>query len=446
MADVDLDHQQDKLCAAVADTLEHARQQGASQAESSGSFGAGLAVTVRKQDVETLEYHRDKSLTVTVYFGHRKGSASTSDLSQRSREETVAKACALARYGAEDDCAGLADAELMATDFPDLDLHHAWPLDADAAIAIAKECEAAALEVDSRINNSEGGTLNTYEGCGVYGNTHGFLAGFPDSQYSISCAVLAGEASEMQRDYEYTVARDPGELQSPGSVGRKAGEKTLRRLGSRKLATRVTPVIFPAYLARGLIGHAVNALRGGALYRRASFLLDKLEAEVFAPHISIAERPFLPKALGSAAFDAEGVATRERQLVTNGVLEGYVLASYYARKLGLTTTANAGGVHNLIVSDTGVSYQDLLTEMDTGFLVTELMGQGVNSVTGDYSRGAAGFWVENGALAYPVHEVTLAGNLLEMYQDIAAIATDIDRRGNIQTGSMLLEKMTVAGN
>ena len=425
--------------------LQQARAAGASQAEASASTGSGLSLTVRKQDVETLEYHRDQGLSVTVYFGQRKGSASTSDLQPGSLQQTVEKACSLARYGAEDEASGLADADLMATEFPDLDLYHPWALDVDQAIQLATECEGAALEVDKRITNSEGATVNTHAGCHAYGNSHGFLAAYPDSQHSLSCAVLAAEGSDMQRDHEYTVARDPGDLVSGVTVGREAAKRTVERLGAVKLDTRVSPVIYPAQLARGLFGHAIGALRGGSLYRRASFLLDCLDEQIFAPHVSIHECPLLPKGLGSTAFDDEGVATADRALVEAGVLKGYVLASYYARKLGMQTTANAGGVHNLLVSDTGVTYADLLQEMGTGFIVTELMGQGVNAVTGDYSRGATGFWVENGELAYPVHEVTIAGNLRDMYQGIIGIATDTDSRGGIRTGSLLLDKVTIAG-
>jgi PmbA protein len=434
-----------KLKSSIGEVLRQAGAAGASQAEASASTGSGLSVTVRKQAVETLEYHRDQGLSITVYFGQRKGSASTSDLQPASLAETVNKACSLARYGAEDEAAGLADAERMAVDFPDLDLYHPWALDVDQAIQLATECEGAALGHDQRINNSEGATVSTHDGYHAYGNSHGFLAAYPDSQHSLSCAVLAAEGSDMQRDHEYTVARDPGDLASAVSVGRDAAQHTVNRLGAVKLDTRVSPVIYPAQLARGLFGHAIGALRGGALYRRASFLLDCLDQPVFAPHVSVYERPFLPKALASTAFDDEGVATEDRALIEGGVLKGYVLASYYARKLGLQTTANAGGVHNLIVSDTGVTYADLLQEMGTGFIVTELMGQGVNMVTGDYSRGATGFWVEGGEIAYPVHEVTIAGNLRDMYKGIASIATDTDCRGGIRTGSLLIDKVTIAG-
>lgn len=446
MTDTDINARQARLEATIADVLRLAEQKGASQAEASASAGSGLSVTVRKQTVETLEYHRDQGLSVTVYLGKRKGNASTSDLQPVSVQETVAKACSIARYGAEDEAAGLADPELMATEFPDLALYHPWSLETDQAIALATTCEAAALEQDERINNSEGATVSSYAGCSVYGNSHGFLAGYPDSQHSLSCAVLAAEGSDMQRDSEYTVARDPGDLEGAEKIGREAARRTLGRLGARKLDTRMTPVIYPAQLARGLFGHAIGALSGGALYRQASFLLDCLDQPVFAQHVTLSEHPFLPKGLGSTAFDNEGVATQERNLVEGGVLKAYVLASYYARKLGLATTANAGGIHNLQVSDTGVTYADLVQEMDTGFIITELMGQGVNTVTGDYSRGASGFWVEKGEIAFPVHEVTVAGNLRDIYKGIVAIATDLDVRGGIRSGSLLIDEMTVAGN
>jgi PmbA protein len=446
VTDTDMNTRQAVLEATIADVLRQAEKAGASQAEASASAGSGLSVTVRKQAVETLEYHRDQGLSVTVYFGQRKGSASTSDMQPGSVQETVSKACSLAQYGAEDEAAGLADPERMATSFPDLALYHPWSLETDQAIDLATVCEAAALEQDQRINNSEGASVSSHEGCSIYGNSHGFLAGYPDSQHSLSCAVLAAEGSDMQRDFEYTVARDPGDLEGAEKIGREAAQRALGRLGARKLDTRVTPVIYPAQLARGLFGHAIGALRGGALYRQASFLLDCVDKPVFASHITLSEDPFLLKGLGSAAYDGEGVATQERKLVEAGVLKGYVLASYYARKLGLETTGNAGGIHNLQVSDTGVSYADLVQEMGTGFIVTELMGQGVNAVTGDYSRGASGFWVENGEIAYPVHEVTVAGNLRDMYKGIVAVATDLDCRGGIRSGSLLLDKVTIAGN
>jgi PmbA protein len=446
LSTVEIAQQQARLRSSVTAALEKAAALGASQAEADASYGEGLSVTVRQQDVETLEYHRDQGLEVTVYFGQRKGSASTTDMRAESIDQTVAKACSLAGYAAEDAAAGLADADRMATEFPDLDLYHHWELDADQAIVLATECEAAALACDKRITNSEGASLSRHEGCRVYGNSHGFLAGYPDTQHSLSCSVLASNGNEMQRDYEYTVARDPGALVSPVTIGQQAARGAVERLGARKLDTRVTPVIYPAKLARGLFGSALSALSGGALYRRASFLLDSLDTEIFAPHITLTESPYLPRAAGSAPFDNEGVATQQREIVSSGVLRGYVLASYYARKLGLESTGNAGGVHNLLVSDTGVSYADLIEQMGTGFIVTEMMGQGVNPVNGDYSRGAAGFWVENGEIAFPVQEVTLGGNLLEMYRGMVAIATDIDRRGSICSGSVLIDRMTLAGS
>jgi PmbA protein len=441
-----MQERQGQLETTLADVLRQAKEAGATQADASISAGSGLSVTVRKQSVETLEYHRDQGLSITVYFGQRKGSASTSDLQAGSLQETVAKACSLARFGADDEAAGLADPARMATEFPDLDLYHPWGLEADQAIELATNCESAALAHDTRIDNSEGATVSTHDGCSAYGNSHGFLASYPATQHSLSCAVLASEGSEMQRDFEYTVARDPGDLEAGEKIGREAARRTLARLGARKLDTRVTPVIYPAQLARGLFGHALSALSGGALYRKASFLLDCLEQPVFASHVNIQETPLMLKGLGSAAYDNEGVATHERQLIEAGVLKGYVLASYYARKLGLESTGNAGGVHNLQVSDTGVSYADLVQEMDTGFIVTELMGQGVNTVTGDYSRGASGFWVEKGEIAFPVHEVTVAGNLKDIYKGIVGIANDLDVRGGIRSGSLLIDEMTVAGN
>lgn len=446
MQNQEIQQQQENLQARVSDALSRARELGADQAEVSASAASGLSLTVRKQATETLEYHRDQGLSVTVYFGNRKGSASSSDMGTASIDETVTKACSLARFAAEDEAAGLADADRMATEFPDLQLYHPWALDADSAIELALQCEAAALEFDQRISNSEGATVSSHEGCRVYGNSHGFLAGYPDSQHSLSCAVLAADGSEMQRDYEFTVARDAADLLSPAAVGRGAAQRTVDRLGARKLDTRITPVIYPARLARGFIGHAIGAIRGGALYRKASFLLDSLGDPIFPPHLSMRECPFLPKALASAAFDDEGVATRDRYLVEDGVLRGYVLASYYARKLGLESTGNAGGTHNLLVSDTGVSYADLVEQMGTGFIVTELMGQGVNTVTGDYSRGASGYWVENGQIAFPVHEVTLAGNLRDMYRGIQAVANDVDCRGGIRAGSLLIDSVTLAGS
>ena len=426
--------------------LTLARQSGASAAEASASFSSGLSVTVRLREVETLEYHRDQGIGLTVYFGQRKGSASTSDLGTEALEESVRRACGLAKYAAEDECAGLADADRLARSISDLDLCHPWTIEPPQAITLATECEAAALDNDPRISNSEGATVGTSSGCTVYGNSNDFLEGYRSSQHSVSCAVVAAENGQMERDYEYTVARDPDDLSSPGNVGREAAARTLRRLGSTQLETRSSPVLFPARLARGLFGHFLGAISGGAQYRKATFLLDSRDTQVFADMVSIDELPHLPKGLASAAFDNEGVATHDRRLVDAGVVRGYVLGSYYARKLGLETTGNAGGVHNLVVTDTGQSFADLVAQMDRGFVVSELMGHGVNTTTGDYSRGAAGFWVENGKVQYPVNEITVAGNLQDMYRNIVAIGNDTDSRGGIRTGSVLVDGLTLAGN
>jgi PmbA protein len=399
-------------------------------------------------EVDTIEYHRDRGLSVTVYIGQRKGSASTGDLRPEAVTETVRKACAFARHTAEDSCAGLADPSELATQFPDLDLDHPWDLTPDEAVALARECEAAGLAVDKRVQNSEGGTVTTHRGVRVYGNSHGFLAGNIGTNHSVSCAVVAEQNGDMQRDYWYTVSRLPDQLEAAASVGKRAAERTVARLGARKLDTRRVPVLFAPELARGLIGSLIGAISGSSQYRKSSFLLDSAGTQVFPKFLQIQERPHLPRALGSAAFDGEGVATRDRELIRDGVLDGYVMGSYSARKLGLKTTGNAGGTHNLIVSAPGiaVSHEALLKAMGTGLLVTEMMGQGVNGVTGDYSRGASGFWVEQGALAYPVHEITVAGNLREMYQHIVGVGTDVDLRGSIRCGSLLVEGMTIAGD
>ncbi len=436
----------EELKSRVADALSLARRLGASQAEASASFGSGLSVSVRMRSVETLEYQRDQGLGITVYFGQRKGAASTSDLGAQAIEESVRKACSLARYTAEDPCAGLADAARLAQDIPDLDLWHPWSLDAPAAIELATTCEAEALAADSRVTNSEGAAVSSHDGGRAYGNSHGFLHGYRDTHYSLSCAVLAGRAGQMERDFEFTTARDPADLESAIRVGREAARRAVARLDAVKLDTRSASVLYPARLARGLLGHLIGAISGGAQYRRASFLLDSIGTPVLARCVSIDERPHLAKGLASAPYDDEGVATTDRRLVDQGVLQGYVLGSYSARKLGLSSTGNAGGVHNLVVADTGIDFEGLLAAMGTGLLVTELMGSGVNPVTGDYSRGATGFWVENGAISYPVSEITIAGNLREMYQGIQAVGTDVDVRGGIRSGSILVREMTIAGN
>jgi PmbA protein len=434
------------LKATASSALEVARKLGATQAEVSTSRGAGLSVTARMRDVETLEYHRDQGMSVTVYFGQQKGSASTSDLDAAAVEESVAKACALARYAAKDPFAGLAAPERLAAGVPDLDLYHPWDVEPAQAIELALACEAAGLDFDPRINNSEGATVSTHEGVRVYGNSHGFLAGYPSSQHSLSCAVLASADGPMERDFEYSVARHADDLLAPELIGAEAARRATRRLGARKLDTATVPVLYPARLARSLFGHLIGAISGGNLYRKASFLTDAMDKKIFADTISIIEQPHIPRALSSAPFDDEGVATVDRTLIEDGHLRGYVLGSYYARKLGLESTANAGGIHNLVVSNTGEDFDQLLVDLDRGLLVTELMGQGVNTLTGDYSRGAAGFWVEQGEIQFPVSEITVAGNLSDMYQQIRAVGTDVDRRGGIRTGSVLVDGMTVAGN
>jgi PmbA protein len=436
-----------ELKAVVSLALEEARRRGATQCEVGASLNRGLSTTVRLGEVDTVEYQRDRGVSVTVYFGKRKGSASTADLSAKAVRETVEKACTIARYTAEDECAGLADPEELARDIPDLDLYHPWDLPPDAAVELARSCEAAGLAVDPRITNSEGASVNSQRDVRVYGNSHGFLEGYASTSHSLSCVLLAQQGDDMQRDYWFSTARDAKELQGFELIGRKAGERALARLGGRRLTTRKSPVLFAPEVARGLLGHLVAAVRGGAQYRKSSFLLGAAGQQVLPSFVHIEEKPHLPKALASSPFDDEGVATRDRWLVRDGVLQGYVLGSYSARKLGLRTTGNAGGVHNLIVTSTGqaAGFDALLKQMGTGLLVTELMGQGVNGVTGDYSRGASGFWVEGGALGFPVHEITIAGNLKQMYRDIAALGTDVDLRGAIRTGSVLLSEMTIAG-
>jgi PmbA protein len=442
-----------ELAAVISDALSQAQSSGASQAEASVSLQRGLTVSVRLGEVETIEYQRDRGLSLTVYVGQSKGSASTADLRPAAVREIVRKAVAIAQHTAADAYAGLADPAQLARAPRDLDLFHPWDLAPEQAIEMARECEAAGLACDPRLRNSEGATVSTHSAVRVYGNSHGFLQGVPSTSHSVSCALVAQGEAEMQRDYWYSVARRPQSLDEPASIGRRAAQRTLRRLGARQLGTRRAPVLFAPELARGLFGHFVAAIRGPSQYRRTSFLLDAAGSEVFPKFLQIAERPHIPEALASGAFDAEGVATRDRELVQQGILQGYVLGSYSARKLGLTTTGNAGGIHNLLVSASGpgaegrnLGFDALLARMGEGLYVTELMGQGVNGVTGDYSRGASGFWVQGGVLAYPVHEVTIAGNLRSMLRGIEALGTDVDAQGAIRTGSVLIDAMTIAGS
>jgi len=427
------------------DILNQARQSGASACEAEVSLGFGQNVSVRRGEVETIEYSRDKGLGVSVYFGQKRGHASTSDLSPEAIRDTVAAAVSIARYTASDEFAGLADEKLLAKEIPDLSLYHPWDLSVERAIDLAKECEAAAFAVDKRIDNSEGASVSTQEALFMYGNSLGFLAGYPSSRHSLSCAVIA-EDGGMQRDYWYSSRRDAADLESAETVGRKAGERTVRRLGARKIKTTECPVLFEAPIASGLIGHLVGAVSGSSLYRKSSFLLDSLGQPIFAPFVQIRELPHIPKGLASSPFDSEGVATHARDLVKDGVLQGYFLGSYSARKLGMASTGNAGGNHNLILESSGQDFAGLLKMMNTGLVVTELLGHGINPVTGDYSRGAAGYWVENGVIQYPVEEVTIAGNLKDMFRHIVAVGTDVLVQGSKQCGSVLVEKMTVAGD
>lgn len=435
----------DELANLASDVLARCRKLGASQAEVSLNLDAGLNVNVRMGEVETVEHTRDRGVAVSVYFGRRKGSASTADVRAESIATTIEQACAIARHTEEDPCAGLADAERMATFFPDLDQWHPWTLDATRAIELGIAAEAAGRALDPRLHNSDGASVSTGSSVAVYANTHGFFGRESGTRHSISCSLLGEDDSGMQRDYWYTTGVAAEDLESAEAVGRRAGERTLARLSPRKLATQECAVLFVPDVARSLVGHLVNAVSGGALYRRASFLLDAVGQSLFPDWFNILEQPHIKRGAGSSAFDAEGVATIDRDLIRDGVLARYILGSYSARKLGLASTGNAGGIHNLVVAANGGDFADMLKQLGTGFLVTELMGQGVNTVTGDYSRGAAGFWVEHGAVAYPVDEVTIAGNLREMFRRIVAVGSDVDTRGSIRTGSILVEKMMVAG-
>jgi len=431
----------------VAGALSEARASGASHAEADASLQRGLTVTVRLGEVDTIEYHRDRGLSLTVYFGQAKGSASSADLRPAAVREIVLKAASIARHTSADECSGLADPEELAREIPQLDLYHPWDLEPEQAVTLARACEAAGLACDARLKNSEGATLTTHSAVRVYGNSNGFLQGLPSTSHSVSCALVAEQGEDMQRDYWYSVARSMQGLEPVAAIGRRAAQRAVRRLGARRLGTRRAPVLFAPELARGLFGHFVGAIRGASQYRRSSFLLEAAGTQVFPSFLNIAERPHLLRGLASSPFDAEGVSTRDRELVQNGVLQGYVLGSYSARKLGLKTTGNAGGVHNLLVTADSASgsFEQLLQRMGEGLFVTELMGPGVNGVTGDYSRGASGFWVEQGAIAYPVHELTIAGNLREMLRGIVAVGNDVDSQGAVWTGSVLLEAMTIAG-
>ncbi len=429
----------------VQDAIKQAQSMGADGVEAGVSEDIGLSVTVRLGETETLEYNHDRGMGLTVYFDHCKGSASTADFAPDSVRETVRAACDIARYTSKDACGGLADPERLATVIPDLDLYHPWDLTAEQAIEVARECEAAARAVDERIVNSEGATASSYTGLRVSGNSNGFMGGYRSSRHSLGCAVVGRQGEEMQRDYWSVSARDSADLDTPAVIGRKAGERTLRRLGAQRLSTRQAPVIFAAEVARGLFGNFISAIQGGSLYSKASFLVDHLGKPVFPEFMHIHEQPLLKKAIASAPYDNEGVATRARDIVTGGVLQGYVLNSYSACRLGMETTGNAGGVRNLTIDPGERDLDGLLHAMDTGLLVTETIGFGVNTVTGDYSRGVAGFWVEGGEIRYPVDGVTVAGNLKDMFMGIVEVGNDVDPRRATRTGSVLIEQMTIAG-
>ena len=425
--------------------VEEARRRGASACETGASSSGGLSVTVRMGEVETVEHIRDKGLGVTVYFGHQKGTASSSDFSQDALKDTVAAACSIAKHTGEDEHSGLADADLMATEFPDLDLFHPSGISADEAVEMALRADNAARATDIRITNSDGASVGTHETIHAYVNSHGFVGKSMGTRHSLSSRVIAQDSAGMQRDYWYDTARSMDEMDSPENIGARAAERACSRLSSRRVATGTSPVLYSADVAGSVFGHFIGAIRGGNLYRRATFLLDSLDVQLFPTGFRIHEQPHLKRASGSTSFDGEGVATRPRDIVSDGVLRGYVLNSYAARRLGLQTTANAGGVHNLTIDHGPKSHIELLKEMGTGLLITEMMGSGINTVTGDYSRGAAGYWIENGEALYPVHEITVASNLRDMFKNIVAVGNNVDTRGNTRTGSLLIEGMTIAG-
>ena len=437
--------QLDELADLAERVIAGCRRAGASQAEVGLSVDRGVDVTVRLGEVETLAHTRDRGVSVTVYFGQRKGSANTADLAPDSIASTIEHACAIAKHTEPDPCSGLADPARLAHEFPDLDVWHPWDLSAERAIELGVACEAAGRASEPRISNSDGAQVSSSASIAVYANSHGFVGRERGTRHMVSCSLVAEDEQGMQRDYWYSSTRSAADLEDVEAVGRRAAQRTARRLGARPLSTRECPVLYIPEVARGLVGHFVSAVSGGSIYRRASFLLDQLGKPVFPDWFSIVERPHLPRGQGSSAFDAEGVATHDSDLVKDGVLARYVLGSYSARKLGMESTGNAGGVHNLVVSHSGKSFAEMLRELGTGFVVTEVLGQGVNIVSGDYSRGAAGYWVENGEIAFPVEEVTVASNLKTMLRNLRAVGADVDMRSHILTGSILVDRMTVAG-
>jgi PmbA protein len=430
----------------VEQIVAEAKRQGATACEVAVSLEQGLSTSVRQREVETVEFNRDQGFGITLYVGHRKGSASTSASGADAIRETVAAALAIAKHTSEDESSGLADAALMAKEQPDFDLFHPWNISPEEAIERALICEAAAFDADSRIKNADGTTLNVHQGCRVYGNSHGFIGGYASTRHSLSCVMIAEKDGQMQRDYWYDVNRQGELLMDATLIGKKAAERAASRLGARPVPTCEVPVLFSAELAGGLFGSFLGAISGGNLYRKSSFLEGAIGQRLFPEWMTIDERPHLMRAMGSSAFDGDGLATYAKPFVENGDLVSYILSTYSGRKLGLPSTANAGGVHNLFVSHGTEDQAALIRRMGRGLLVTELMGSGLNMVTGDYSRGAAGFWVENGEIQFPVQEVTIAGNMKDMFKQIVAVGSDLEMRSNIRTGSVLIEKMMVAGS
>ena len=435
-----------KLQQQVEQIIAEARRQGASACEVAVSLEQGLSTTVRQREVETVEFNRDEGFGITLYVGQRKGSASTSASGPEAIRETVAAALAIAEHASEDEFAGLADAGLMASELPDLDLFHPWAISPEQSIEMALECEESAFATDARISNADGTSLSTHRGCRVYANSHGFVGSYASTRHSLSCVMIAELEGQMQRDYWYDVSRRGTALASAASIGQRAAQRTVARLGARSVSTCEVPVLFSAELAGGLFGHFLAAISGGNLYRKASFLEGSLGQQLFPQWLSLHENPHLPQGLASAGFDGDGLATYAKPFVQDGEVVSYVLGTYSGRKLGMPSTANAGGVHNLLVSHGDEDQRALLKRMGRGLLVTELMGQGLNLVTGDYSRGAAGFWVENGEIQYPVHEVTIAGNLRDIFRQIVAVGSDLEMRSNIRSGSVLIERMMLAGS
>lgn len=435
------------LTGIVSDILSAAKlQAGVTAVEVGGSLNSGLSTTVRLGQVDTVEFHRDKSIGITIYKDKRKGSVSITDLSTNAVDSAIKAACRIAEYTEPDPYAGLADQDLLATDIQDLQLYHPAAVTPEQAIGLATECEAAALAYDKRITNSDGATFNTHEQFYVYGNSNGFLGAYPTSKYAAYCSLIGQQGSAMQSDYDFTIARDINDLASMQEVGVKAAEKTVARLGARKIATCSVPVLLTPKIAGTIWGTLISAISGGNLYRKSSFLIDSLQQQLFPTFVNITEQPHLLKVLGSAPFDNEGVMTRNKNIIKSGLLETYLLSSYSARHLNMQTTGNAGGVHNFIVSAGDDNFAAMLKKLGTGLMVTDFLGHGANIVTGDFSQGAAGFWVENGVIQYPVEEITVAGNLRDMFKNLVAVGSDIDWRGNIVTGSVLLDKLVVGGS